>query len=45
MLVPSIRFRFEEGEYPMLKQFSGPFLIEDGKHEGEDVDFYYSLAK
>lgn len=45
MLVPSIRFRFEEGKYPMLKQFSGPFLIEDGKHEGEDVDFYYSLAK
>ncbi len=45
MLVPSIRFKFEEGEYPMLKQYSGPFLMDDGKHEGEDVDFYFSLAK
>ena len=45
MLVPSIRFRFEEGKYPILKQYSGPYLINDGKHdEGQDSNFYYSLA-
>ena len=44
MLVPSIRFRFEEGKYPILKQYSGPYLINDGKHdEGQDSNFYYSL--
>ena len=46
MLVPSISFRFEEGKYPILKQYSGPYLINDGKHdEGQDSNFYYSLAK
>jgi hypothetical protein len=46
MLVPSIRFKFEEGKDPVLKQYSGPYLINDGKHdEGQDSNFYYSFSK
>ena len=27
----------------MLVSFSGPFLMDDGEHEGDEVDFYFKL--
>lgn len=43
MIVPAITFEFLQDRYPMLVSFSGPFLMDDGEHEGNEVDFYFKL--